>query len=329
LHARIGWRYEPGVAKESGKARRGAESSAPGKTKSIPSPADALANVPDPLSGPHLKSLLTRLGLPLLGAWVLGALIAGFTQSATVRWIALGVPVALTLAAAGLLFWVVRQAKKARGVVGILSKAGASKDERAAAIAELDAQYKANDPTAIFAKAQLLMQEDPRKALEVLETINLNKVMANMADEARGQRAMIHLMLGEVTRARDLADGISLARHQDARSRAMLAAVVSEAWARTGQAKRAVDTLSAINPEDEQLAQLKPQLYRALAFACAYTNDLKGARRALKRLADQDARLLGGFLGQKTHPLLMREAKKLLEQSGVVPRKMQVQRRLS
>src|SRR5690606_9991641 len=99
---------------------------------------------------------------------------------------------------------------------------------------------------------------------EVLETINLNKVMANMADEARGQRAMIHLMLGEVTRARDLADGISLARHQDARSRAMLAAVVSEAWARTGQAKRAVDTLSAINPEDEQLAQLKPQLYRAL-----------------------------------------------------------------
>jgi hypothetical protein len=291
--------------------------------------AAPVANVPDPLSGENLKGLLTRLGLPLLAAWVIGALVAGFSQSSTVQYIALGIPAALTLAAAGLIFWIVRQTRKARGVVGILQKAGSgSKDERDAAIAELDAQYKSNDPTAAFAKAQLLMQEDPRKALEVLETINLNKVMANMADEARGQRAMIHLMLGEVTRARDLADGIQLSRHQDARSRAMLASVVSEAWARTGQAKRAVDTLSVIDPEDEQLAQLKPQIYRSQAFAFAYTNDMKQARRALKRLVGLDARLLGGFLDKKTHPLLQREAKKMLEQSGAIPRKMQVQRRL-
>jgi hypothetical protein len=290
-----------------------------------------VASVPDPLSGQHLRGLLTRLGLPLLGAWVLGALVAGFTSSHTVQWVAIGIPAALTIAALGLVGWIVRQTRKAQGVVGILQKAGAAatKVERDAAIAELDAQYKASDPTAIFAKAQLLMQEDPRKALEVLETINLSKVMASVADEARGQRAMIHLMLGEVTPARDLVDGIQLQRHQDARSRAMLAAVVSEAWARTGQAKRAVDTLSVIDPDDEQLAQLKPQIYRSQAFAFAYTNDMKQARRALKRLADQDARLLGGFLGKKTHPLLQREAKKMLEQSGAVPRKMQVQRRLS
>lgn len=288
-----------------------------------------VASVPDPLSGEHLKSLLARLGLPLLAAWVIGVLVAGFSQSSVVQYIALGIPAALTLAAAGLVGWIVRQTKKARGVVGILQKAGGgTKDERDAAIAALDAQYKSNDPTAVFAKAQLLMQEDPRKALEVLETINLNKVMANMADEARGQRAMIHLMLGEVTPARDLADGIQLARHQDARSRAMLASVVSEAWARTGQAKRAVDTLSVIDPEDEQLAQLKPQIYRSQAFAYAYSNDMKLARRALKRLVGIDARLLGGFLDKKTHPLLQREAKKMLEQSGAIPRKMQVQRRL-
>jgi hypothetical protein len=289
-----------------------------------------VASVPDPLSGENLKGLLARLGLPLLAAWVIGVLVAGFSHSSTVQYIALGIPVALTLAAGGLIFWIVRQTRKARGVVGILQKAGAAgtKDERDAAIKELDAQYKQNDPTAVFAKAQLLMQEDPRKALEVLETINLNKVMANMADEARGQRAMIHLMLGEVTRARDLADGIQLARHQDPRSRAMLASVVSEAWARTGQAKRAVDTLSVIDPEDEQLAQLKPQIYRSQAFAFAYTNDMKQARRALKRLVGIDARLLGGFLDKKTHPLLQREAKKMLEQSGAIPRKMMVQRRL-
>jgi hypothetical protein len=293
--------------------------------------AAPVATVPDPLSGEHLKGLLTRLGLPLLAAWVIGALVAGFSQSSTVQYIALGIPAALTIAAAGLVFWIVRQTRKARGVAGILQKAAGAgtKDERDAAIAALDSQYKANDPTALFAKAQLLMQEDPRKALAVLETIDLNKVMANMADEARGQRAMIHLMLGEVTRARDLADGIQLSRHQDARSRAMLAAVVSEAWARTGQAKRAVDTLSVIDAEDAALDQLKPQIFRSQAFAFAYTNDMKQARRALKRLVGIDARLLGGFLDKKTHPLLQREAKKMLEQSGAVPRKMQVQRRLS
>jgi hypothetical protein len=107
----------------------------------------------------------------------------------------------------------------------------------------------------------------------------------------------------------------------------MLAAVVAEAWARSGQAKRAVDTLSVIDADDKELVQLRPQLFRAQAYALAHTDDLKGARRALRRLADQDARLLGGFMGKKTHPLLQREARKLLEQSGAVPRKMQMQRR--
>jgi hypothetical protein len=51
-------------------------------------------------------------------------------------------------------------------------------------------------------------------------------------------------------------------------------------------------------------------------------------RRALRKLLEIDVRLLGGFMLKKTHPLLQREAKKLLEQSGQVPRKMQVQRRI-
>jgi hypothetical protein len=280
----------------------------------------------DPLSPERLKGLLLRLGLPLLGAWLLGALVANFAVSTVVKVIALGLPAALTLAAVALVIWVVRQARKAQGVAGILSKVD-TKDERQAALAQLENNYKGNDPTAIFARAQLLLQEDPKKALEVLETINLSKVMANVADEARGQRAMIHLMLGEVPPARDLADGIQLSRHQDARSRAMLAAVIAEAWARSGQAKRAVDTLSIINADDPELVQLRPQLLRAQAYAFAHADDLKNARRVLRRLGEQDPRLLGGFVNKKTHPLLQREAKKLLEQSGALPRKMQIQRR--
>jgi hypothetical protein len=281
----------------------------------------------DPFSADRLKSLGLRLGLPLLAVWIVGALIAGVVHSDVIQGIALGLPAVLTVAAAVLLGWGLRQARKAQGVAGILSRA-TTKDDRQAALAELEAKYKGSDPTAIFARSQLLLQDgEPRKALAALETINLSKVMANVADEARGQRAMIHLMLDEVPPARDLADGIQLSRHQDAKSRAMLAAIVAEAWARSGQAKRAADTLSVFDPDDAELAQLRPQLFRAQAYAFAHTDDLKSARRALRRLADQEPRLLGSFLGRKTHPLLQKEAKKLLEQSGAVQRKMQVQRR--
>lgn len=293
--------------------------------KAAAAPAAGLA---DPLSADRIKPILLRLGVPLLVIWFIGALVAGFTLSPVIQGFALGIPAALTLAAIGLMVWVVRQARKAQGVAGILSRAAESKGGRDAALAELDAKYKGNDPTAVFARAQLLLQEDPRKALEALETINLAKVMASVADEARGQRAMIHLMLGEVSPARDLVDHIQLARHQDARSRAMLAAVVAEAWARSGQAKRAVDTLSVINAEDPELAQLRPQILRAQAYAFAHTDDMKAAQRALRKLGAQDPRLLGGFVNKKTHPLLQREARKLLEQSGALPRKMQVQRRM-
>jgi hypothetical protein len=304
--------------------RRMNEGAAPSGAVSAKAPAAADL---DPLSPARIKAVLLRLGVPLLVVWFIGAMLAGFISSPLVRWTALGVPAALTLAAIGLMIWVVRQAKKAQGVAGILSKAAETKDGRQAALAELETKYKGNDPTAIFARAQLLLQEDPRKALEALETINLSKVMASVADEARGQRAMIHLMIGEVSPARDLVDGIQLSRHQDVRSRAMLAAVVAEAWARSGQAKRAVDTLSLINAEDPELAQLRPQIFRAQAYACAYSEDMKGARRALRKLVEQDVRLLGGFVTKKTHPLLQREAKKLLEQSGAVQRKVQMQRR--
>jgi hypothetical protein len=316
------------VANESRKVRRSsdAQSGAARSSRKSGGPPPAPQELANPFSAERIKSVLLRVGLPLLAVWVLGGLVASVTQSGVVQGFALGIPAALTLGALGLIGWVVRQTKKAQGVAGILSKAD-TKDERQAALTQLETKYKSNDPTAIFARAQLLLQEDPKKALEALETINLSKVMGNVADEARGQRAMIHLMLGDVAPARDLADGIQLSRHQDAKSRAMLAAVVAEAWARSGQAKRAVDTLSVIDADDAELVQLRPQLFRAQAYAFAHADDLKSARRALKRLADQDPRLLGGFMNRKTHPLLQREAKKLLEQSGTMQRKMQIQRR--
>jgi hypothetical protein len=107
----------------------------------------------------------------------------------------------------------------------------------------------------------------------------------------------------------------------------MLAAVSAEAWARSGDGKKASETLDLFDPEDATFSELRPQLWRARAFAAVQTNDVNGMKKALKKLLAQDARLLGGFMMKRTHPLLQKEAKKLLEQSGQMQRKMVVQRR--
>jgi hypothetical protein len=313
------------MAKEARKLQRAQaranDSGAPSGKPGLPKPGQ----MPD--TGAQIKQLVTRLAIPVVGGWVLCGSIAMFVYSPVAKWILVGIPVVISLLAAGLIVFALNQAKKARGVASILGKVETDED-RKAAIAELEAAVaKKPDTAAIFAKAQLELQEDPKRALATLERIDLNKVMAPVADEARGQRALIHLMLGDVSEARTLVSNIDLKRHQEPRTRAMLASVSAEAWARGGESKKALETLGLFDPEDAVYEQLRPQLFRAYAYAYAYTNDLSGMKRMLKKLVAIDARLLGGFMTKRTHPLLQKEAKKLLEQSGQIPRKMMVQRR--
>jgi hypothetical protein len=309
------------MAKEARKLKRAQARGGEGSSSEAPEPKKPSITVPD--TRDQLRQLLFRLAIPVAAGWVLCGLIATLVYSPVWKGILIGIPSVITLLAAGLIVFALRQARKARGVAGILSRVETAED-RKAAIAELDS--KKNDPSAIFAKAQLELQEDPQKALKTLERIDLGKVMAPVADEARGQRALIHLMLGDVSDARNLVNAIDLKRHQEPRTRAMLAAVSAEAWSRSGEAKKAAETLGLFDPEDKAYEQLRPQLYRAWAYAYAYTNDLSGMKRSLKKLLAEDARLLGGFMMKRTHPLLQKEAKKLLEQSGQVPRKVVIQR---
>ncbi len=315
------------MASETRKLKRAAERQTGGESKPSELVAQSPAKVDNPLGADQLKGMAGRLLIPVLGAWLIGGLVAGFSQTTTVRVIAISIPVLITALAVAVVIWALRQSKKAQGVASILSGVESAED-RKAALAQLEAGYKKSDPTAVFARAQLEMQDDPKKALTTLEQIDLTKVMATVADETRAQRAMIHLTLGDVGPARQLVDNIDLSRHREPKTRAMLTAVSSEAWARTGNAKKAAETLALIDAEDAEYEKLRPQLYRAQAYAFAYTNDLKGMRRALKKLLTVDVRLLGGFMMKRSHPLLQKEAKKLVEQSGAVPRKMVVQRRI-
>jgi len=272
-----------------------------------------------------MKKTITRVSLILLAVWGVGIAIFFATPPSVAQKFALGAPAVITLVVLGVLVWTVRRTKSARAVADVL-KGVETAEQRAEAIAKLDTGGKKADPAKVFAKAQLEMQDDPKVALATLETIDLSKVMGAVADEARAQRAMIHLTLGQVNLARQLVDNIELKRHQDARSRAMMAAIAGEAWARSGEGKKAVETLDLFDLGDEALAQLRPQLLRSYAFAYAHTSKTKDLKRIMRQMLKIDARLLGGFLQGKGHPLLQKEAKKMLEQSGAVPRKMQVQR---
>lgn len=267
-----------------------------------------------------LRTTGMRIGIPVLAIWIVAILI-GHPYGL----IAAGV---VTVAALGVVGWAYHYLRKSRAVASILQGTDmTSAQGRKEAMGKLEEKADKGDAAALFAKAQLLMHDDPRKALEVLEQINLAKVMAPIADEARGQRAMIHLLLGEVDRARTLVDAIDLSRHDQIKSRAALAAVVAEAWARSGQGKRASETLDLFDPENHEIEEIKPQLYRSRAFAAAAQSDVKRMRHALRRLKTINPQLLGGFVQKKIHPLLEREARQMLVQTGAVPKKM-VRRRM-
>jgi hypothetical protein len=266
---------------------------------------------------PDLKKIFTRIGIVLLAVWAIALIVPTWYPKAAAAVLTLGV------IAAGI--WFRSYLQKSEKLGAILK--GADTDEgRKEALATLERDFKKGDTQATIAKAQLEMQDDPRKALETLQTVDLTKVLGPIADQVRALRAMLHLSLNEPAEARTLADGLDLGKQQDAKTRAMFATVAGEAWARTGNAKKAVETLELFNPDDPEFAESRTQMFRARAFAYAGTNDTKSMARMLKKLADVNPHLLGMFVGKKIHPLLEREAKQLLMRSGAMPKKMVRQR---
>lgn len=229
----------------------------------------------------------------------------------------------LVVLAVGLGVWLDRWTKKSQKLGELLRQAGETDEGRREALVRLEADFKKGDAQALIARAQLEMQDDPHKALATLESVDLDKQMAPLAAQVRAMRAMLHLQMGDVKEARALTDRLDLDKQQEPKTRVMMAAVASEAWARTGQAAKAKTTLDLFDADSAEVADLRPQLLRARAFACAADSDVKGVQRALKKLADQSPQLLAMFVGQKkVHPLLEKEARQLVQKLGVAPRRM-------
>jgi hypothetical protein len=263
------------------------------------------------------KKIAIRVGGVLLLVWILAFVL--------LRWSIIPVIVAgvLSAAAIGGSIWLVRYVNKTRQLGALLRSAGDTEEGRQEALKRLETDYKKGDVQASIARAQLEMQDDPRKALATLESVDLGKQLGPVADQVRCTRATIHLQLGELQEARVLVDKLDLGKQQDVKTRAMFAAVAGEAWGRTGQGKKGLELLEVFNPEDPELGEMRVQMWRARAFAAAGAGDMKAAVRALRKLAEMSPQLLGMFVGaRKVHPMLQQEAKQLLVRSGAVPRRM-------
>jgi hypothetical protein len=210
------------VAKETRKLRRNAQRdqivSGKDKRAKLQGPMDVSggAEMPDPFGPQAMRSTIIRVSLILGAVWLVGGLVAGISQSELTSRIALSVPAVISLLVIGVLVWTVRRTKSAREVANVL-KGAETPEQRKAALEKLQTTGKKADPAKVFARAQLEMQDDPKQALATLEEIDLTKVMGTIADEARSQRAMIHLTLGQVNLARQIVDNIELKRNQDAR----------------------------------------------------------------------------------------------------------------
>ena len=293
----------------------------------IASAREKQAAAPDPLAALEPKKLAIRVGIPLAIVWVIALTLNG--------WIPKVVALVVTIGVGALIWWVMRYAQKSRAVANLVKTAD-TPEARKDALQKLENEFDKDDPAAVFARAQLQMQEDPRKALATLESIKLEKVMPPVADEARAQRAMIHLIFGETEAAKELVDKVDLGRHKEPKGRALIAAIVGEAWARGGQAKKAVELLETLDVNDETFADIKPQLLRSRAFAYAWTNDSKKMKATLRTLSGMNVQYLASFITKKknpagvspkgVHPLLEKEAYEMFMKSGMANRKMEYRR---
>lgn len=235
----------------------------------------------------------------------------------------------ITVATAIAAFLVWRNLGRSEELGMLMGGADLSPEDRAARIAKLSERIEKGEHAAILAKAQLLMHSEPREALEALEQADLSKGQQMVRNQIRGMRGMLHLNFGEVKAARELADAIELEKSPDLPTRANLAGIVAEAWARSGNPIEAEELLAKYDPEEKSLRDVKVQLYRAQAFTSAHRNDMAKMKRSLKALEEVSAQLLGTFVaGKRVHPVLSKEARKRLERSGMVPRpKVRMQHR--
>ena len=260
--------------------------------------------------------VLGLIGLALAVVWV----IAGILQP-TIGYVGLIVAGVLTLVALGFLIWVWRLTRKSADIAAIL-KGATDKEGRLAALEQLRARQTPGGKDALnaIAQAQLVAQEAPADAIQILEGIDINKAPAMVQDDVRANLAMFYLMTGRARDARELANEIRLDRQPQAKAKAMYAAVIAESLARTGDPEEARKLLETYDPQDKEFGQVSGMLLRAQVYTYTATKKRGRARTAMEQLLEIDPNMVAAFVQKGTRPELSRLAKQVLAGAGALPK---------
>ena len=261
-----------------------------------------------PQVGGIKKKTLAIIGVVTLAMWAFA-----IQTGSTIFMIVVGV---LTAALVGVLGWAFWMLRKQRGMVGLLQGATQSPEARREALAKLSAQKDAKSPVTVFARAQLLAQDDPKAALALLEPIGIKGYQAAMQDDVALLMTQLYLGLGRTADARKSADTMNLDNPDRKQMRPMAASLVAEAWARTGKPKDALALLDTIELPKKDREQMELQLRVVRVFAKFAANQRGPARQELQALADVDVNYLGRFIMPqfRVHPELQKLARSVLEQ---------------
>jgi hypothetical protein len=226
----------------------------------------------------------------------------------------------LTAVLLGFLVWVLRLTRKQQGLASLLQNAASSPEARRAAIARLEAEKDKNDITNVIARAQLESAENPARALELLEPIELKRVPPQLQDDFAILRSQLYLHFGRPRDARPLVDTVNVDNPQRAQMRGLMVTVVAETWARTGKHEEALALIDSVDLAKEDNEQIRVSLLVARAFARFAAGKKGGAREDLRAIADLDVNHLGRFLMPqfKVHPDLQRLAREVAEKNPKV-----------
>ena len=281
-------------------------------------PNEALANI----ERPQVKwKLVAQVGIALAILWALGIGLE--------PWIGIwGIVVVgvLTAVVLGFAVYLWRLTRKSAAIVDILK--GATDEEGRKAALEKLREGKGGDAMRALAEAQLVAREDPNGAMKILEGIDLKKAPAVVQDDVRANLAMLYLMHNRTKDARELADEIRLDRQPQPKAKAMYAAVVAEAFSRTGKTDEAMKLLETYEAGDPAYGEVNAMLYRAQVYSYTAAKKRGLARKAMERVAAIDPNMVASFAMKGGNPQLAKMAREILQATGAVPRqKMKVVRR--
>ncbi|MBL8601952.1 MAG: hypothetical protein JNK72_08510 [Myxococcales bacterium] len=292
--------------------------------KGTPSKAPQAKNAQPAAAAPGAPAMpeiqwknLLWVAVPLVLLWAL--VIASGSK------IAITVMAVLTGVIVGGGIYLYRLFERQKKLASLMQKASASPEGRKEVLAQLSGSDADKDVMNAVVKAQLEAQDDPEKALDTLNAIDMKKVPALMLDDVRGLKAQLLLLLGKTREAGEICDTIEVSRAQQPESRGMLAATVAEAWARSHKEKEAEGLLETFKPDDAAYAKVRVPLLFARIFVNFANKKKELVRKDMLTLVKEDPNYLGRFMHPKfkVHPELQQIATDVLQRDPGVRQMMQ------